>query len=484
MNSGLKKNYVYATIVNINEDIPNAIVLSHSIKKNGSMYKIIVKNSNKLNNFILMNYFDMIIYNEKDFEDYDKVLLIDINSLIYKNLDYLFNIHNISNIEINNNIIKYDEKPFLYKSSFSMDDRIKNENNILWFNYYREIINNNFDLLNNELLKDANDILKFYTFDISLNIRNKNIKNNNKYSNLNLLFNTKIIDNFEYYHTNISKEYNDTSINFYTDNISLIDFITFIDNTLKTNYMIKKYKNIKEFIDNCDNKKIILDLYLKYSPSILIILINNNDELFNDDIKKNIIYSEDIVLNNYDLKNILFNINQEYVYDERIIYLNNTYKDDNYKIKIICFEIKDFIIFKDSENIIICENIDKKIRASGLLLKKYKNKYDFIKKYKNINDLLVLQSLKKWIYNNFNGEEISNIIIFIKNNKFIILDNNKYENIFLKIKELNKIKLFFMELIFLYSSSYKNIIKKNKIYDEYDINNCFEIDGLKFLIIH
>ena len=76
-----------------------------------------------------------------------------------------------------------------------------------------------------------------------------------------------------------------------------------------------------------------------------------------------------------------------------------------------------------------------------------------------------------------------NIIIFIKNDIFIIFDKNNYEDIFIKIKELNKIKLFFMELIFFYSSSYKNIIKSKKIYENYNIDDCFEIDGLKFLNI-
>ena len=54
---------------------------------------------------------------------------------------------------------------------------------------------------------------------------------------------------------------------------------------------------------------------------------------------------------------------------------------------------------------------------------------------------------------------------------------------FIKITELNKIKLYFMELIFYYSSSYKNIIEQSKIYTDYNINDCFEIDGLKFLTI-
>ena len=216
---------------------------------------------------------------------------------------------------------------------------------------------------------------------------------------------------------------------------------------------------------------------------MLIILINN-DTFIDEDIKKNIIYTKNTNMNNYDLKNILFDINQEYVYDERILYLDKTYQDKTYKITLLCFEMKDYINFKDKSNIIICENIDKKIRASGLLLKNYNNKYDFIKNYKNIKNTLIIQTLKKWIYNNFNGEEITNIIIFIMNDKYIIVDNNNYENFIYKIKILNKIKLYFMELIFTNHSSYKKIIKQNKHYTDYNINNCYEIDGLKFLFIN
>ena len=486
MSFNLENIYVYATIVDKNEDIPSAIVLSHSIKSNGTMYKIILKISKEIDNILLLNFFDTVIYTEEDFKNYEKVLLINVNSVVNKNLDYLFEIYNIKNSNIDKNIIKYEQRPYEYDGILTIEERILNEKYILWYRYYREIINNNFDLLNNIILKDTNEILKFYISTLSINIKKKsnNKENkNDKYNNLNLLYNKKILNNFEYYYTNISKEYNETLINFYTNNMSIKDFIIFINNTLKTKYYVKKYKNIKQFIKHCDNKEIILDLYLKYSPSILIILINN-DEIINEEIKKNIIYSKNITLQNNELKNILFNINQEFVYDERVLYLDNTYKEDNYKITLLCFEMKDFINFKDAHNIIICENIDKKLRASGLLLKNYNKKYDFINNYKNIKDTLIIQSLKKWIYNNFNGEEIMNIIIFIKKDKFIIVDNNDYLNFIYKIKELNRIKLYFMELVFIKSSLYKEIIDKNKIYINYEINDCFEIDGLKFSFIN
>ena len=480
MDYKIKKN-IYATIVNNNNDIINAIVLSHSIKTNGSMYKIIVKISQSVDKMIIMNYFDIIVYDEAYFDNYDKILLIDVNSIVDKNLDYLFDIEDLSLNDINENIIYYEEPPYLYKNKYAIEERIKKKEYIIWFRYYRELINNNFDLLENKLLKEANDMLKYFISALSLEIPiiRDNDDKNNKYLNLNSMYGIKINKNHEYYYTNISKEYNDTSINFYTDNISLMEFINYVNILLIQKYNVKKYENIKSFINDCSDKEIIIELYLKYSPSILVILINDTEDIIKDDIEKNIIFKKTIELTNYELKNILFDINQEYVYDERIINLDNIYTKQKYKITLVCFETKDFINFKDKDNIIMCENIDKKIRASGLLLNKSVNIYDFIKNYKDIKKTLLLQSLKKWTYNNFNGEEITNMIIFIKDEKYVILDNNKYENMLVKIAELNKIKLYFMELIFVYSDFYKKIIKETPIYKHYDINKCFNIDGLR-----
>ena len=249
MNYNIIKKNIYATIVNKNEDIPNAIVLSRSIKDNGSMYKIIVKISKEIENLILMNFFDRIIYSNKDFNEYDKVLLIGINSITYKNLDYLFDIDNVSDDEINNNIIHYDERPYTYKGKLSIEERLKKEEYILWFRYYREIINNDFDLLNNVILSETNDIFKYFITDLSLTILNKKTNNNNnRYSNLNLLYDIEINKNHEYYHTNISKEYNDKFINFYTNNIDISEFVIFINKTLSMSYNDGKYKNIRDFL--------------------------------------------------------------------------------------------------------------------------------------------------------------------------------------------------------------------------------------------
>ena len=289
MSFDLENIYVYGTIIDKNEDIPSAIVLSHSIKTNGTMYKIILKISKDIDNILLLNFFDNVVYTEEIFKNYEKVLLINVNSIVNKNLDYLFNINNIRNSDIDKNIIKYEQRPYVYGGLLTIEDRILNDKYILWFRYYREIVNNNFDLLNNNILKDTNEILKFFISTLSINIKKKpnDQKNkNDKYYNLNLLYNEKILNNYEYYYTNISKEYNETLINFYTNNMQINDFIIFINKTLKTKYNETKYKNIKQFIKDCSNKEIVLDIYLKYSPSILIILINN-DEVVNNDIEKN-----------------------------------------------------------------------------------------------------------------------------------------------------------------------------------------------------
>ena len=68
MSFDIENIYVYATIIDKNEDIPSAIVLSHSIKTNGSMYKIILKISKEIDNMLLLNFFDTIVYKEESFK--------------------------------------------------------------------------------------------------------------------------------------------------------------------------------------------------------------------------------------------------------------------------------------------------------------------------------------------------------------------------------------------------------------------------------
>ena len=103
------------------------------------------------------------------------------------------------------------------------------------------------------------------------------------------------------------------------------------------------------------------------------------------------------------------------------------------------------------------------------------------------------QSLKKWIYNNYYGDELDNIIvdkldlsdkILIK--KFILIDTifytGKKEQVY---TNLIKNKLDFMDIIFT-----NKLIKTNKLYLKYEIiiNNIYnsryyyQLDGIKIIL--
>ena len=66
--------------------------------------------------------------------------------------------------------------------------------------------------------------------------------------------------------------------------------------------------------------------------------------------------------------------------------------------------------------------------------------------------------------------------------KIIIIDNNKHS--ISKIKNINKNKIFFIEIIFASSSQYKDIVKDKKINITkiYDIDKYWEYEGIKFII--
>ena len=95
-----------------------------------------------------------------------------------------------------------------------------------------------------------------------------------------------------------------------------------------------------------------------------------------------------------------------------------------------------------------------------------------------------MQTLKKCIFNIYTGEEIENLFIKIiddNNNKFKLLDNNNHN--INKIKKIIKNKIFFIEIIFIKSSQYKNILLEENIKttDLYLLENNWEFEGIKFI---
>lgn len=194
------------------------------------------------------------------------------------------------------------------------------------------------------------------------------------------------------------------------------------------------------------------------------------------------------------MKNILFNIDQTFVYNEREIKLNKKYKDNIiYHLNVLIHKTVFDIGLKSKKNILIYSDTNSKIRLLSNLFNKntlnlYKHgdiifmsnkKYDLVENSIFIKNMLIYQCVKKWIYNNYNGIEMDNVIILTKLNlsdsvlqdKYILLDTNKYNNKDNYKRLLNK-QIEFMSLIFTYT---KNIQIHNP-------NYYYIIEGIKFII--
>ena len=99
---------------------------------------------------------------------------------------------------------------------------------------------------------------------------------------------------------------------------------------------------------------------------------------------------------------------------------------------------------------------------------------------KNIIQLIYLQTLKKFIFSVYSGDQIDNLCLYWEDyNKITLIDNNKH--LIGDIKNINMNKIFFITIIFSSMSQYKNILNKMKInpYDIYDLDKYWEFEGIK-----
>jgi hypothetical protein len=351
-----------------------------------------------------------------------------------------------------------DEKPFFYESKLTINEKINLPNYKLWFYFYRKLINKNYDLYENNELKEVNELSNYYISDLSRQVYDINkTLNDYLYDNkkFNVFFNTTNIDkNYEYYHIN-------DNIDYYYDCLNI------------------KY-NIIDIKQN-------LDKYSIQNNNFSLILLINKNNLIIDNYKKNIIYEFKLKIDGFMLKNILFNTNNKYVYRERKNYLNNQYTDDEIiNINLIYYKtIFESGLKSDDKHILIFTDTFVKLRLLSLLKN---NNSLFLFKKRVINFLnfesnrlnnMIYQSLYKWIYNNYSLDELDNILIIdIKKEKedikkITIVDNNNKNN---KLNiELQEKKLFFMELLFNNIEQYYEIMYNTKKY--------FMINGIKYSTI-
>ena len=423
------------------------------------------------------------------------------------------------------------EIPYILESKIPIEERVKNVNFQLWHKFYADILNRYPEILDSVILKETNDISKFFINPLARkNYLIKKALSEGLTNSISNIFKIKNPKNSYYYHINISKEYDNDAINYlFEDDFiqNMLNDILRYNNSLYWRNILKKI-NIKnnltdnaksnkinnELLDNfkLEDKENIISYYTKINSNVSIILVittEKNEENFwlDNNLISNIFYKKYLEINGIVLKNILFNINQIYSYEERKIMLNCLYSDyTNYKVQVLIYKtLIDSNLKGNSKDIYVFSDTNSKLRASSILfnqntLNKFYNKEINFMDNKKINNqiytinILIFQSLKKWIYNNYDGNEIENVIVvnnFDFNNKKLInyitlVDMNIYiEDDDYAVKNFNRNKLYFLNTIFM-----SKLSKKSKLYLKYEflidnINDSryyYQIDGIKFII--
>jgi hypothetical protein len=381
------------------------------------------------------------------------------------------------------------DKPFLYKSRYSIEERVERDDNKLWFFYYSKIINKNFNLLQVKELDDVNNLSKYYLSELSRQIYtmtkvlqlNVNTSVDGKFtSRLNKIFKTdKIKKNFVYYHIDSLKEYNCT---------------------------YAPAPPTPPPTSTSTNPPTPLTLLAISGKHKLIMLINSDKKVIDEEIRDVSLKIEtrhDYKMKGYVIKNILVVLETELTYTERMDIINKMYKDDDkyYYVSVIVIIYNDKLQFKNTDNIKVYEDVNSKMKLLSILTNNTltnntltnntltnntitmieNKKLNFFKKYSDILENLKFQSLKKWIYNNYSYTELQ--LLFItrahtsspcQDYEYVIVDNNNYSNDII-IKKKVDLKLFFFDIIFTKSSLYKN--KCINIL-EYTGVGAYTIDGI------
>lgn len=335
--------YAYVTSITKNIDIPMAIVLASSLK-NLTKYQIIIMVTKEITTearHLLRMFYDKIIdvssldkknkyINYNAFKlDYRKVILLDINSLITKKMDHLFDVpapagyflhstsyytpleitKNSKGMTILNNLLviepnkqiyreiikdikkikdaskkwttipplitygyKYTGLPYELKDNIS--EKMNEKNYVKWFELYQNILLKNPELNHNELLKEANETNKFFTNKIPRGIcRPTNMTQIDIIADTFGVAKEKINPKHEtFYFLDFKTEYHPTKCEPMFDNI--LPFEYFRPIKLLANYFNKSKSNYymelaKKYDIETNNKR--LDELIKEDPDEIIL---------------------------------------------------------------------------------------------------------------------------------------------------------------------------------------------------------------------
>lgn len=396
------KLYAYITIAMQDIDISAALVLAYSLRQLNTQAELIVLTTDSINEKgikLLQSWYDRIVnikyagvftrYWGLALTEYKKVVLINANTIVLEQPDYIFSIdapaklkdntdilllepYNINYEKLIKKAVKIDfneleyltkiyakkwniigEKIYMYglghhilNSDMELSERTHDKNFILWHTLYEEIMKKTPELRKNNILQETNEIHKFY---------NKNNK----------IANASLIKDIPEAYTNIY--YKPSKINIMFENIEAYDYFEPI-RILRENTKSEYYRNIynkKIEISDASLDEIISDtnidiedmdnIMLNYikcrdNTNMLILWPLINDKNIINNIKKhlkshgNVYYVREIILKHNGIHNLLYWIQTNKTHNERMKYIDdimeyiNVDKKNDNTINIILFD--------------------------------------------------------------------------------------------------------------------------------------------------
>jgi hypothetical protein len=551
----LYKNAYVILQIDSNEYISATLVLANSLRNTCITNDLIVMINSKINEDcrkLLLQTFDKIIVIDKiskkmsvnkllamQLYEYKKVIIIDADSLIFKNIDFLFesktpalidnkigntgiiivepnkekfikikkklkidnyDVEEILKSEYNTiykldkNILdsnKYDKnsygiqynknKPFLIESDIPLEKRIKLDYFNLWYYYFRNVINKGEELSKYKCINNVIELSKNYLPNmIKFMLKNEEILLNRNDNIIKNVYNINKGININNYHTNISLEYKDKELIYNTNNYVMRDIIKYYNTTRNKN--IKIYDTIDELVKNINKSEIenFLNMYIRLKTNVYIIIdIKDINQEFNK-IKNSIIYTKEISGNSIIIKNIIFDIDNRFTYNIRLEEYNKLIKSKKCKLKMtICEDIinSDYIYNDYKNGTILLNDQQTKIRISSILLNN--NTLDkYSKKEIGMINIKNKYFTHEILINKMKEETIKKWIYnnySVNNIEKILIDKNNKEIIIYECFK-NKEEINKIEIIKIKKDNNNEMLKKI-INNEY-----YEKDGIKYML--
>lgn len=379
------------------------------------------------------------------------LIKIDEADYIYnKYFEYRWNKINQNYLYENQNIVNINKVIYVHYttniSQIILADIHKDDIYVLWFNMYKQLLEQYSDMIVNPLLSPTNKILTNILKSRGLQ-RNVEAIDETEIAGIKNIYDTGEIhlSLVKYYHKDKQNEYINYDIDLLFDNIDNYDYMKCIDrlkeyfnnNYYKSlaNYTFSEEKSLHlyNYIDINDRDN-IMNMYMKCVKDIEIEFLygdidDKNNQIEMDKFKlEGLYYVKTLNLSKIEYENLLFMLDYENNYTNRINKINNT-TINNTNIINFCF------VKKKSNN-------HKKTLEVGSLILNQNNLHRL--KNQDIRNIsspffnmsnLYIETLRRWLNDNLSPLEQERLILFgdIVLNSYGTKSINKIEGIFVSI---------------------------------------------------